>query len=73
MLFVRREGNLAAYYARPGVRIVDTSVSAENPRPGDHYLDNSRANPSLQRERLQGNFIRIGRDNALFCLIGKHT
>jgi len=72
-LFVRREGYIAAYYARPGVRIVDTSVSSENPQPGDYVLDNARANPVIQRHRKQTNFFKVTRDKAVFCVIIKYT
>jgi hypothetical protein len=72
-LFVKREGYIAAYYAEDGIRIVDTSLSHEKPRRGDYVLDNSRANPSLQRYRTQDEFIRVIRDHAVFCVIEKHT
>jgi hypothetical protein len=72
-LFVKREGYIAAYYAGPGIQIIDTSKSTDHAEPGDYVLDNSRANPTIQRYRNRPETIRISRDNAIFCVIEKQS
>jgi hypothetical protein len=72
-LIVRREGILAAYYAAPGVTIVDTSQTMKRPVFGDYILSTSRANPGIQKYRDFTSMIVIKRQGAVFCTIGMYT
>jgi hypothetical protein len=72
-IVVPREGYLARFYAKEGVRVVDASYGPHPLQPGEYVLVTSRANPSMQKYRKEREFILIERDNAVFCAIEKHT
>ena len=67
-LFVRREYQIAAYYASSDVKALDHRKKFVE--PGDFLLYHSRAFPNLQlNAETNEHFLRIERDGAIFCEI----
>lgn len=73
ILFVRREGYIASYYAAPGITVIDGSTIQATPQVGDYILMGSRADPSIQKYSGNRNMIVIERQGAVFCIIFRKT
>ncbi len=73
LVYARREGYIAAYYAAPGVTVRDASKDPTPIKYGDYILSGSRADPGIQKYRNNINLIVIKRDNAVFCTIELYT
>ncbi|MFZ5881854.1 MAG: hypothetical protein ACOY0R_21000 [Chloroflexota bacterium] len=70
IVFVNREGYIAAYYARQGLEVVDLSRrSTLQAQTGDYLLQTSRADPGIRKAREDPAAILIERQNAIFCAI----
>lgn len=68
-LFVNREGDIAQYYAREGVQVIDLGRSkAIQPQAGDYVLLNSRADPGVHRSINEGSYF-VERLGAVFCVV----
>ncbi|MDK1028991.1 MAG: hypothetical protein QGD96_06645 [Anaerolineae bacterium] len=69
-LFVRREFQIAAYYAQDQVNVLDHKRKLV--QPGDYILHNSRVNPVLNTfPNMLPYFLRVERDGAIYCEIRK--
>jgi hypothetical protein len=67
-VFVNREGDIAQYYAREGVQVIDLGRSKNiQPQPGDYLLLSSRADPGIHRAIIEGAHIEA-RLGAVFCV-----
>ena len=70
-LFVMREAYLAAYYTPENINIQEYKRRLIH--AGDYVLENSRANPALQRFKdINPYFLRVERDGAIFCEIQRY-
>lgn len=72
-LFVPREGYIAAYYAAPGITVIDGGNTQAAPQIGEYILLGSRADPSIQKYSGSKNFIVIERQGAVFCILFRKT
>ncbi len=68
-IFVRREGYIAAYYASQGITVIDGGEIRASPQKGEYILDNSRANPAIQKYAGSKDMIVIQRQGAVFCTV----
>ena len=70
-LYVKRESYIAAYYAPENINTRDYKRRLIH--AGDYLLENSRANPAMQRFKdTNPFFLRIERDGAIFCEIQRY-
>ncbi|HVN14341.1 MAG TPA: hypothetical protein VMT73_01275, partial [Anaerolineales bacterium] len=73
VVFVRREGYIAAYYADKRITVMDGSQTNKDLSDGEYFLSGSRANQGIQRYRNNNQMIVIKRDQAVFCIVEKYS
>jgi hypothetical protein len=68
-LFVRREPQIAAYYAGSDLAVRDWRLESEDIRTGDYVLASTRSNEDLRIERDAPVALTVGRAGADFCVV----
>jgi hypothetical protein len=72
-VYVRREPQLAAYYANPQVTVIDGSQPSAHIERGDYFLYGSRADPRIQNYLENINLFAVRRAGAVFCIVDVYT
>jgi hypothetical protein len=68
-LYVHREPYIAAYYAGKNVNVQDLRGAAANVKSGDIALVNTRTNEDRKVFKDAPVMLKIGRGNAIFCMM----
>lgn len=68
-LFVHREAEVAAPYARSNITVLEERTERSEIAPGDYILVNTRTNEDLHTFRDAPELLSVGRAGAVFCVI----
>jgi hypothetical protein len=68
-IYIKREPNIAAYYARADLSVLDYRTDFKFAQPGDYLLVSSRSNEDTKTLRGAPIFLEVGREGAVFCAI----
>jgi hypothetical protein len=68
-LYVHREAYIAAYYADKNITVHELRGALDKVKSGDFILVNTRTNEDRRVFKDAPNVLKIGRDNAIFCIV----
>jgi hypothetical protein len=68
-LYVHREPYIAAYYADEKINVRDPRGAVDQVKPGDYVLVNTRTNEDRKVFKDASPVLRVGRGNAIFCVV----